>query len=89
MNGATDGIMVIDANDRVNFANRRLKEMLGAGHGSLVNQPFQVVKDGIATQGDDQTQVAAQLDRAMLADGTGAVDNLSMKDSLAARPRII
>ena len=82
MNGATDGIIVIDANDRVNFANRRLKEMLGAGHGSLVNQPFQVVKDGIATQGDDQTQVAAQLDRAMLAEGSGAVDNLSMKDSL-------
>jgi len=79
MNGASDGIMVIDMNDQVNFANRRLKEMFGVGHGSLVDEPFQVVKDGIAAQGDDQTQVAAQLDRAMLVEGSGAVDNLSME----------
>ena len=82
MNGASDGIMVIDVNDRVNFANRRLKEMLGTGHGSLVDAPFQEVKESIAAQGDDQTQVAAQLDRAMLVEGSAAVDNLSLKDSL-------
>ena len=82
MNGASDGIMVIDMNDQVNFANRRLKEMLGAGHGSLVDEPFQVVKDSIAGQSDDQTQVAAQLDNAMHAKGSAAVDTLSMKDLL-------
>ena len=69
MNGASDGIMVIDMNDRVNFANRRLKEMLSTGHGSLVDEPFQVVKDAIALQGDDQTQVASQLDHATNAEG--------------------
>ena len=82
MNGASDGIMVIDVDNQVNFANRRLKEIFGAGHGSLVDEPFEVVKESIAAQGDDQKQVAAQLDLAMRVEGSGAVDNLSMKESL-------
>jgi len=82
MNGASDGIMVIDVNSRVNFVNGRFNELLGTNNGSLVAQPYQVVKDLIVGHGDDHALVAKQLDDAMLADGTVLVDNLSMKDSL-------
>ena len=82
MNGASDGIMVIDVNNRVNFVNGRLNGMLGMKNASLITQPYQVVKDLIVGHSDDQAKVARQLDDAMLADSTAFVDNLSMKDSL-------
>ena len=50
MNGASDGIMVIDVNNRVNFANQRINGMLGARQGSLIAEPFQVVKDFIVAR---------------------------------------
>ena len=82
MNGASDGIMVMDVNNRVNFANHRINSMLGARQWSLITQPFQVVKDFIVSKGDDQAKTASQLDQAMLSEGGVVADSLSMNDTL-------
>jgi len=82
MNGASDGIMVMDVNNRVNFANQRINGMLGARQWSLIGQPFQVVKDFIVAKSDDQALAANQMEHAMLSEGGAVADSLSMKDSL-------
>jgi signal transduction histidine kinase len=82
MNGASDGIMVMDVNNRINFANQRIIGMLGARQWSLVTQPFRVVKDFIVSKSDDQALAANQLDHAMLSEGGVVADSLSMKNSL-------
>ena len=82
MNGAADGIMVIDVDKKVNFINPRLADMLSLSPGDLAAQPVDTVQKIISERGDDPTEVAAQLERGIMANGNIVVDNLSLRDPI-------
>jgi len=82
MNGATDGIMVIDVDNNVNFTNKRFTEMLGLRPGNLVGQPAALVREIMVDKGDDPAEISAQLERAEVGDGVVVADSLSMKESV-------
>ena len=82
MNGATDGIMVVGANNAVNFVNRRLTEMIDLDTGSLLGRPFDVASKLISEMGDDPAKVRAQMDLAVTAGTEVLIEDLSMKEAI-------
>ncbi len=82
MNGATDGIMVVDADNAVNFVNRRLTEMIDLDAGSSSGRPLRAVRKLISEKGDDPAEVSAQIDLAVTAGSKVLVEGLSMKQAI-------
>jgi signal transduction histidine kinase len=82
MNGATDGTMVIDNHDSVNFVNRSLYEMIGMEPGSLVQKSVQGVRASIANLGADPQETQAQLEDATKVGSRVQVVNLAMRDKI-------
>lgn len=82
MNGATDGIMVIDNQDSVNFTNRSLAELIGLEPDSLVQRSVQDAMALIADLGDDPEDAGAQLGDAIKVDSRVQVAHLAMKDRI-------
>ena len=89
INGATDGIMVIDNQDSVNFANSSLAELIGLEPDSLVQKSVQDARALIADLGDDPKEAGAQLKEAMKVDSGVQVANLAMKDKIGLEFEII
>ena len=82
MNGATDGIMVIDNQDSVNLTNRSLAELIGLESGSLAQRSGQDARGLIANLADDPEDAAAQLENAMKIDSQVQVAHLAMTDKI-------
>ena len=82
MNGATDGIMVIDNHDSVNFANRSLEELIGMAAGSLAQMSVQDARTAIAGLSDDPDDTEAQLEDATEVGTQVQVFNLDMRDKI-------
>ena len=82
MNGATDGIMVVDSNGSVNFVNSRLGEIVGVDTTRMTGRPIEVVQDIISNYGDDPAEMRAQLQRAGATGGDVLVESLSMKETI-------
>ena len=82
MNGANDGILVIDVDDNVKFANNRIAQMFGLRQTNLDGQPAGVIRDLMASKGDEPEEMADQLTHAMSATSGIVVDSLSMRKSI-------
>ena len=80
MNGATDGILVIDAQNKINFVNRQFGEMTGQNPAALKGQPVSVVQSALSGADHEDDPVALQLESAMQADSNALVQSLSIKD---------
>lgn len=81
MNGAKSGILVIDVDGSVIYANDRIAQMFSLGPTGLAGRPAGEIRDLMASRGDDPEQMADQLARAMAAGAGIVVDNLSLKES--------
>jgi len=82
MTGANDGILVIDVDNSVNFANIRITQMFGLRQGELDGQPADIVRNLMASKGDDPEEMAGQLANAMSAGAGIVVDSLSMRETI-------
>jgi signal transduction histidine kinase len=82
MNGATDGIMVIDNQDSVNFTNRSLTELIGLEQGSLIRKSVADAQSLIANLGDDPEEALSHLKDAMKVDSRVQVSHLALKDTV-------
>lgn len=81
MNGATDGILVIDAQNKVNFVNGKLGEMTRQDPAALKGQSVSVVLSALSSTDDEDDIVAVQMESAMQADSDALVESLSLKDA--------
>jgi signal transduction histidine kinase len=82
MNGATDGIMVIDNQDSVNFTNRSLSDLIGLEPGSLVSKSIEAAQLQIANLGDDPEEALGQIKDAMKVDDRVQVSHLALKNTV-------
>ena len=92
MNGATDGILVIDTHNNVNFVNQRFSGMIGQDPSSLVGKPTDVVQTAMFGQDYEHDSVAIQLGSAMSADSNAFVDNwgrMAIVDTKPFKLRVI
>ena len=80
MNGATDGILVIDAQNKVKFVNRRFGEMTRQDPAALAGQPVSVVKSALSVEDHEDDSLALLLESAMRADTNPFVQSLCLKE---------
>ena len=78
MNGATDAMMVVDASNRVKFANRRLGEVFNLESEYLVGQPEETVRGLMASSGEDPDRTMKQLTGALRDHGQVVLDNITL-----------
>ena len=81
MNGATDGSLVIDAHDKVNFVNRKVGEMTRQYPATLIGQPVTVIQLALSGADHEDEPLALRLESAMQADSDVFVESLSINDS--------
>lgn len=82
MNGATDGMLVVDVDGTVSFVNRRFSGMFRLPPSETVGQSSEAVLARIAAQGDEVEDTWEQLRDALLSSETLVVDSVSMRDTL-------
>ena len=80
MNGATDGILVIDANNSVNFANRKFGKMAGEDPRILIGQPVRAIGVKLSSTDYENDAVAVQLESATEAESDAFFENVNIKD---------
>ncbi len=78
MNGATDAMMVLDASNRVKFANRRFGEVFNLAPEYLVGQPEETVRGLMAAGGEDPDRTMEQLTGALWDHNQVGFDTLTL-----------
>ena len=88
MDGATDGIQVLDGDRDVSFVNRRFGELFELKPSSVVGQPAGLVAGQIASKGVDRTEAEGELQQAMSSSGDVVTGVLRLSGSPPAEIEI-
>ena len=80
MNGATDGILVIDANNNVNFVNRNFSKITGQGPRTLTGQPVSAIGIKLSSTDHENGTMDLQLESAMKSESNAFFENVNIKD---------